>query len=128
MKYIALVLVASSGLAGASGALAQAPDFASRPVSGADGGIIGGGHRVFIAGGSEMLIADARPAGGAGEVSLPGQPGRHAAMDANHGDGPQVRYLAPLPHSLGRHALAYGGGDELVIRYVDPAQVQLARR
>jgi hypothetical protein len=101
MKYANLVLVAATGLAAATGALAQAPDFGARAVLHNDGGVIGGGHRMFVGGGSEMLIVDASPAGGEGDVGTPGQPGRFAAIDDNHGDGPQVRYLASVPHAPG---------------------------
>jgi hypothetical protein len=128
MKYANLVLVAATGLAAATGALAQAPDFGARAVLHNDGGVIGGGHRMFVGGGSEMLIVDASPAGGEGDVGTPGQPGRFAAMDDNHGDGPQVRYLASVPHAPGRHAQMSGGGDELVIRYIEPARTQPTRR
>jgi hypothetical protein len=128
MTYANLVLVAATSLAAATGALAQAPDFGARSVLHNDGGAVGGGHRMFIAGGSEMLIVDASRAGGEGEADVPGQPGRFAVMDSNHGDGPQVRYLASVPHSPGRHAQIFGGGDERVILYVEPARTQLTRR
>ena len=126
MKYLALVLAASSGFVGAMDAQAQAPAF-NNSVQSTDGNIMGGGHRLFVAGGSEMLIVDARPGGGAGAVESPGQAGRLAVID-NHGDGPQVRYLAPIPHTLGRHARIYGGGDEQVIVYGGASHPQPTRR
>jgi hypothetical protein len=126
MKYLAMVLAASSAFVGATNAQAQAPDFSSS-VQSSDGSIMGGGHRLFVAGGSEMLIVDAQPGGGAGAVASPGQAGRLAVID-NHGDGPQVRYLAPAPRSLGRHARIYGGGNEQVIVYGEASHPQPTRR
>jgi hypothetical protein len=75
-----------------------------------------------------MAIVDAGGGGGAGAVEHPGQPGRLAVIASNDGDGPQVRYLAAAPHSPGRYARVYGGGDEQVILYGDPVWAQSTRR
>lgn len=128
MKYSALVLAASVGLIGSTGVQAQAPDFSSVSLAGNEGNVVGGGHRQFVSGGSEMLISDAQGGAGAGRVALPEQAGRYATIISNDGDGPQVLYLAPAPASRGRHVQIYGGGDELVIIYESARRMGLVGR
>lgn len=112
-----LALAAALGLAGLGSAQAQAPDFLRPSAAGASGNVVGGGHRQFVAGGTEMHIVDVEPSGGRGPLDFPTQSGRTARIDSNHGDGPQVSYGAPAPSGGGRHARMFGGGNEMVIIY-----------
>jgi hypothetical protein len=115
MKFLPAMFSASLNLLSGV-ALAQAPDFFVGPASNLASSTVGGGHRQFVAGGSEMLIVDLEPGAGEGGSGPMAQSGRRAIIE-NHGDGPQVVYVEPAPQSRGRHARMSGGGTEMVITY-----------
>jgi hypothetical protein len=115
MKFLPVMF--STSLTLLSGvALAQAPDFFVGQGSNLAASTLGGGHRQFVAGGSEMLIVDLGPSGGEAGSGYMAQSGRRAIIE-NHGDGPQVVYAEPSPQARGRHARMSGGGTEMVITY-----------
>lgn len=127
-RSITLALAAVLGLAGLGAAQAQAPDTLRPAAAGAGGNVVGGGHRQFIAGGTEMHIVDVEPSGGRGPLDFPVQPRRSARIVANHGDGPQLGYSGAVPSGGGRHARMFGGGNEMVIIYGTAEELRDASR
>lgn len=115
MKFLPVIFSASLNLVSGP-VLAQAPDFFVGASSNLAASTVGGGHRQFVAGGSEMLIVDLGPGGGETGSGPMAQGGRRAIIE-NHGDGPQVVYVEAAPPARGRHARLSGGGDEMVITY-----------
>lgn len=116
MTFTKLILAASLNLFGAAAALAQAPATLGHRDGAMASAPLGGGHHLFAAGGSEMLIVPADGNAGPG-AGYPVQAGRLAAIAGNDGDGPQVVTLRAAAAAPGRHARLFGGGNEMVIVY-----------
>lgn len=101
----------------AGAAQAQAPRDGT--AAALDGNVVGGGVATLSGGGDDATITYS--AGGAGGgMAFHAQPGRAARFAGSDGDGPVVRYSAPVDTNPGREAWLLGGGDNAEVVYIRP--------
>jgi hypothetical protein len=115
MKRLAYAALLAAGL-GAGAVQAQAPLDSGGWVPGG-GNVVGGGlGATLLGGGDDAVVVYGGTGAGGGAAGL-AQPVPPARVAGNHGDGPQVEYLAPSADDMGREARVFGGGDDAQVVY-----------
>jgi hypothetical protein len=116
VKSLVYAALLAAGLA-AGAAQAQAPHSATGWMPGGGGNVVGGGLGATLFGGGDDAVVVYGGTGAGGGAAGLAQPVPPARVAGNHGDGPQVEYLAPAGAGLGREAWVTGGGDDAQVVY-----------